>query len=254
MDTTGSRFLANWPQPMYRNCSPQDLLPDCVQPKLTWPTSECTMYYKKGERSHHNTTDIWKNPYSEDYPMSRDLQQYRSLYDSPTDAIKPQLWPKRLFCQEYRCQSICSLYSENHKSPIQPLSATLSQCKIFESNQKMDYRPSWTLPYSPNGAKDHIKPPTSPQLLHCHDYTTVLSFIPWALYQMHCGYLLPIPHALNHQQQEHTHTLTDLLALAMQFLVWQRMIQLIYYSSSPHTQSTVPPWPTTSDKHLLWLP
>jgi len=55
---------------------------------------------------------------------------------------------------------------------------------------------------SPYRPKDCLMP-KSEWSLHSHNYTTVLSSIPWDQYQLHCINLQTPPHAMHHHHQPH---------------------------------------------------
>jgi len=112
------------------------------------------------------------------------------IYGPPTEALYPKVWPN--VHSVYRRWSICS--------PTQPPNVSLHQCSMFDT----DHHPN-VIPYvCPHW--DFYRPkeclmPKSEWSLHCHDYTTVLSSIPWDQYQPHSVYLWLVTCAKHHQHQ-----------------------------------------------------
>jgi len=186
------------------------------------------------------------------------------IYGPPTEAPYPKLWPN--VHSVYRRRGICS--------PTPP-NVSLNQCYMLDT----DHQPN-AIPYvCPRW--DFYRPqecpmPKSARSLHCHDYTTVLSSIPWDQYQPHSVYLQLLTRAMHHQHQQYSSNidaptriphncpllyLTDaptdtnmnttayLPALTTTFRARKRV-----YFSCPYSSGTAPPRPTTSDKNLLRPP
>jgi len=218
------------------------------------PKSACTTYPTLRQSNSVNIRPFYHPILSTQYDFP--------IYSPPTEAPYSKLWPNVIFV--YQRWSICS--------PTQPPNVLLHQCDMFEAEPHPNaipyVCPRWEF-YRP---KECLMP-KSEWSLHYHNYTTVLSSIPWDQYQLYSVYLRRLTRAMHHQHQPYSsnidapirtphscpllystdaptatnmNTTAYLPALTTTFRAWKRV-----YFSCPYSSGTRP---TTSDKNLLRPP